>query len=163
MCSSGNMYNQINPFLFCNFFLEQIFQKPLQKKLHMDYEPGIIDTFFIKKTKTRGAIISCSSLFSVLPTLPVTAFAINYKLDCIRLLQKIQVCFSNQTILLFKIFHTGFKDLQILLSVDIDCYRITAAFGMCHLSKYSSIRTCDTFDRTVGAIDIPLFVHTDIS
>ncbi|EDN75806.1 hypothetical protein RUMGNA_03839 [Mediterraneibacter gnavus ATCC 29149] len=43
------MYNQINPFLFCNFFLEQIFQKPLQKKLHMDYEPGIIDTFFIKK------------------------------------------------------------------------------------------------------------------
>ena len=149
----------------------------------MDHEPGVIDTFFInfpliiqlnnlllsgsaffiKKTKTRGAIISCSSLFSVLPALPVTAFAINYKLDCIRLLQKIQVCFSNQTILLFKIFHTGFKDLQILLSVDIDCYRITAAFGMCHLSKYSSIRTCDTFDRTVGTIDIPLFVHTDIS
>ena len=47
------MYNQINPFLFCNFFLEQIFQKPLQKKLHMDYEPGIIDTFFIKKDQDK--------------------------------------------------------------------------------------------------------------
>ena len=34
---------------------------------------------------------------------------------------------------------------------------------MCHLTKHSSVRACDSLDRAVRSIDIPLFIHGNIA
>ena len=62
-------------------------------------------------------------------------------------------------ILLFKILHTALKDLHILLAVDINCDCIAAALGMSHLAEYTAVGACDTLDRHIGAVDIPLLIH----
>ena len=49
--------------------------------------------------------------------------------------------------------------LHILLTIDINCYRTSPSLGMCHLTKHSSVRACDSLDRAVRSIDIPLFIH----
>ena len=60
---------------------------------------------------------------------------------------------------LFKICNTGFEDLDILFSVDVHGYGITAAFAVCHLSEYTAIRACDSFDGCVGTVDVSFFIH----
>ena len=42
--------------------------------------------------------------------------------------------------ILFKVSNTGLKDLQILLSVDVDCYAVVAALCVCHLTKDTAVR-----------------------
>lgn len=41
---------------------------------------------------------------------------------------------------LFEVLNTGLKDLNILLSIDVDCNAIVAALAVCHLTKDTSIR-----------------------
>ena len=47
---------------------------------------------------------------------------------------------------LFEVLNTGLKDLNILLSIDVDCNAIVATLAMCHLTENTSIRACDTLD-----------------
>jgi hypothetical protein len=70
------------------------------------------------------------------------------------------VCMS---FFLFKISNTGFEDLDILFSVDVHGYGIAAAFAVSHLSKYTTIRACDSFDSCVGTVDVPFFIHGYVS
>ena len=92
--------------------------------------------YLTKRTHKKQSILSYTLLFILLPLF---------------------------SIILFKIFHTGFKDLKILLSVNIDCHRIAASLRVSHLSKNTTIRACNSLDRTVRAVDIPLLIHCNVS
>ncbi len=50
---------------------------------------------------------------------------------------------------LFKVFHTGLKNSDILFTVNIERYRIALSFTMRHLSEYTPIWACNSFNRTV--------------
>ena len=47
-------------------------------------------------------------------------------------LYKAEFCVPN--FILFEIFYTGFKDLNILFSINIHCNSITTSFRMSHLT-----------------------------
>ena len=53
---------------------------------------------------------------------------------------------KTATFYLFEIFHTGFKDLDILLSIDIYSHTVATTFAVCHLTKDTSVRTGNTLD-----------------
>src|SRR5699024_9662945 len=58
---------------------------------------------------------------------------------------------------------TGFKDLHILFSVNIYCHTAASALRVSHLSKHSSVRTCNSFNGIIGSVYIPLFILCNIS
>src|SRR5699024_8629378 len=64
---------------------------------------------------------------------------------------------------LFKILHSGLKDLYILLSVDVDGYAVIPPFTVGHLAQNPAIRTGDSFNSTVGSVYIPFFIHGNIA
>ena len=68
-----------------------------------------------------------------------------------------------QNSLLPEICNSGLEDLHILLSVDIYGNAAASTLGMCHLAKDSSVRTCDTLDRIIGTVHIPLFIPCNIT
>ena len=58
---------------------------------------------------------------------------------------------------LFEVLNTRLKDLNILLSIDVDCNAIVAALAVCHLTKDTSIRACDTLNVIGRSVDIGFF------
>ena len=40
---------------------------------------------------------------------------------------------------LFKILNTGFEDLKILLTIDVNCNTIVTTLCMSHLTKYTAV------------------------
>ena len=57
--------------------------------------------------------------------------------------------------LLFEICNTRLKDLQILLSVNVNSNAIVTALTMSHLTKYTSVRTCNTLNVVIRTVNIP--------
>ena len=60
---------------------------------------------------------------------------------------------------LLKVLYTGFKDLHILLAIDVHGHSGISSLGVCHLTEASAIGGCDTLDRTVGTVDIVFLIH----
>ena len=58
------------------------------------------------------------------------------------------------TLNLLKVLYPGFKDLHILLAIDVHGHSGISSLGVCHLTEASAIGGCDTLDRTVGTVDI---------
>ena len=58
---------------------------------------------------------------------------------------------------LFEVLNTRLKDLNILLSMDVDCNAIVATLAVCHLTKDTSIRACDTLNVVCRTIDVGFF------
>ena len=60
---------------------------------------------------------------------------------------------------LLKVLYPGFKDLHILLAIDVHGHSGISSLGVCHLTEASAIGGCDTLDRTVGTVDIVFLIH----
>ena len=63
------------------------------------------------------------------------------------------------TLNLLKVLYPGFKDLHILLAIDVHGHSGISSLGVCHLTEASAIGGCDTLDRTVGTVDIVFLIH----
>ena len=70
---------------------------------------------------------------------------------------------GQEPISLFKVSHPGFKDLHILLPVNVHSHRPCPSLGVCHLPKHPSVRTGNPLNRAIRSIHIPLFVHGHIA
>ena len=64
---------------------------------------------------------------------------------------------------LLKVFYTAFKNLLVLFCINILSNIFSDTFGMCHLTKYASIWTSDTFDSVVRTIWIIAVIHCRFS
>ena len=56
---------------------------------------------------------------------------------------------------LLEVCHAWLKQLHVLLSVNVHCYGFATSFGMSHLSKYSSIRTCNFGPKRNLCLSLP--------
>ena len=53
--------------------------------------------------------------------------------------------------------------MLVLVTINIQCNTITDTLRMCHLTKYTAIRTCNTFDCCIRTIWIKVLIHSRIS
>ena len=96
-----------------------------------------------------GASKNAEQAFS---TKRLSSHCIIYKISAFRL-------FSSTNQYLFKIFYSAFKYLLILFCVDILCDIFSDTFGMCHLTKDTTIWTGNTLNSIIRTIWIETVIH----
>ena len=124
--------------------------------LFCSHSEVVFRRFQNKKLSARGfslwhffpSLLFSSTCFFIL--LPIISTCFPFVNGCFHFL--VRPILYNLTIThlrLFKVLYTGFKDLNILFSVNVDSHSIATTLAVCHLTEDTSVRTCDTFNSHI--------------